>query len=283
MKFFKDLNKMFYKFIWNGDRDRVKRNFLCNDYSQGGLRMIDPYAFALAQKMTWVKVLFDNSFDSSWKTIEFSALDKYGDMLWESYAPECILNDLESSQLADSIRTWYVYRNKAVKDILGVEFCDMGLSQCLWYNRNIRCKSKKFFFYEDWYDKGFVDVSDLINPPHPGFKLFEELILDFDTSSMDRRKYNFLMKNIPHSWFKAKNVKRQDIFNTLVDNLLATQKVPKFSYSTFIDKSCPDKLISFWNCLADDMDDPDWTEIHLRNYNCTIDTRFRAFYFKIFL
>ena len=195
---------------------------------------------------------------------------------------ECVLNNLESSQLADSIRTWYVYRNKAVKDIFGEEFSDMGLSQCLWYNRNIRSKSKMFFFYEDWYDKGIVDVSDLINPPHPGFKLFEELVLDFDISSMDRRKYNFLMKNIPHSWFKAKNVKSQDIFNTLVDNLLATQKVPKFSYSTFIDKSCPDKRISFWNCLADDMEDPDWTEIHLRNYKCTIDTRFRAFYFKIF-
>ena len=30
------------------------------------------------------------------------------------------------------------------------------------------------------------------------------------------------------------------------------------------------------------MDDPDWTEIHLRNYKCAIDTRFWAFYFKIF-
>ena len=65
-------------------------------------------------------------------------------------------------------------------------------------------------------------MSDLINPPHPGFKLFEELVLDFDISSMDRRKYNFLMKNVPYSWFKAKNIKSQDIFNTLVDNLLAT-------------------------------------------------------------
>ena len=50
---------------------------------------LTPYAFALAKKMTMVKLLFDNSFDSSRKTFEFSALDKYGDMLWESYAPEC--------------------------------------------------------------------------------------------------------------------------------------------------------------------------------------------------
>ena len=73
------------------------------------------------------------------------------------------------------------------------------------------------------------------------------------------------MQNIPHSWFKANNVKCQDIFNTFVNNLLETQKVPKFAYSTFIDKSYPDKFISFWHCLADDMEDPNWTEIHLRN------------------
>jgi len=99
---------------------------------------------------------------------------------------------------------------------------------------------------------------------------------------LDRRKYNFLMKNIPHIWFNDENVDNQDYFNTLVDNLLATQKIPKFCYSTFIDKSIPDKRIDFWNGLANDTDEPNWAEIHLRNFKCTIDTRFRAFYFKTF-
>ena len=43
-------------------------------------------------------------------------------------------------------------------------------------------------------------MKDLFNPPLPGFKLFEELILDFDIFRKDRQKYNFLMKNIPESW-----------------------------------------------------------------------------------
>ncbi len=89
--------------------------------------------------------MFDNDFESLWKTIELSALDKYGDMLWTSYAPECILSNV-SSQLADSIRTWYIYRDNAVKDIFNTNFSDIGFIQCLWYNRNVRSKSKKFFF-----------------------------------------------------------------------------------------------------------------------------------------
>ena len=108
--------------------------------------MVDPYTFAMAQKMTWVKLLFDNKIDTVWKAIEMSALEAYGDMLWTSYAPECILNKLRSSQLADSIRTWYVFRDKAVNEIYGCDYSDLGACQCLWYNRNIRSKSKQYFY-----------------------------------------------------------------------------------------------------------------------------------------
>ena len=34
------------------------------------------------------------------------------------FAPECVLNKLHSNLLADSLRTWYVYREKACKEIL---------------------------------------------------------------------------------------------------------------------------------------------------------------------
>ena len=83
---------MFYQFIWNGGNDRVKRVYVCNDFDYCGLRMIDSYNFSLAQKMTWVKRLLDNNFESFWKTIELSGMDRhFGDLLWRSYAPESLL------------------------------------------------------------------------------------------------------------------------------------------------------------------------------------------------
>ena len=57
--FFRKLNTVFLKFIWNGGNDKVKRNFLFNDYSDCGLHMIDVEAFSQAQKMVWVKHLLD--------------------------------------------------------------------------------------------------------------------------------------------------------------------------------------------------------------------------------
>ena len=122
-QFFKDLDKMFYRFIWNGGRDRVKRVYVCNHYEYCGLQMIDPYNFSFAQKMTWVKLLLDNQFESIWKTIELAGMDQqYGDMLWRSFAPECVLNKLHSTLLADSLRTWYVFRERACKEIHNTSF-----------------------------------------------------------------------------------------------------------------------------------------------------------------
>ena len=190
--FFKELDKMFYKFIWNGGNDRVKRVYVRNYFNHCGLRMIDTYNFSLAQNMTWVKLLFDNRYDSFWKTIELSDMDHhYGDLLWNSYAPESLLNNLNSSQLADSLRTWYVYRERACQEIYGKSFSDFGYLQCLWYNRNIRLKTKNYIYYGDWFERGIVYIHDLLNPPLPGSKLFEELVLDFDISRYDRRKFNF--------------------------------------------------------------------------------------------
>ena len=68
---------MFFKCIWSGGKERVKRKILYNDYLQCGLKMINPSAYALTQKMTWVKYLFDENYDSVWKTIELSALETF--------------------------------------------------------------------------------------------------------------------------------------------------------------------------------------------------------------
>ena len=165
---------MFYKFIWNGGNDRVKRQLMCNDFSLAGLRMIDPYTFSLAQKMSWVKMLLDDNYDSLWKTIEMSIIDNFNDkrdILWKANAPEKVLNKLSSSQLAESFQTWYIFRDNFVKSEFDQSYASIGSCQCIWYNKNVRSKSKQYFVYQEWLDKGIVYIDDLLNPPHPGNKL----------------------------------------------------------------------------------------------------------------
>ena len=113
----------------------------------------------------------------------------------------------------------------------------MKIIQCLWFNRNIRSRTKQYLFYEDWYEKGIQFISDLLNPPLPGSKLCEELVLDFDVSQHDRRKINFLMKCIPSSWLQDSNSRNVDLFDIITVGLLSATKVPKFAYS-FFNKTC---------------------------------------------
>ena len=281
--FFKQLNSLLFHFIWNGN-DRVKRQYLCNDISMGGLKMVDPYIFSVAQKMSWVKLLLDPNFNSLWKLIEISALNKFSskdDILWKTYAPSNVVSKLLLCQLAESLQTWYVFREKAVQNEFNEPFSSIGACQCIWYNKNICSKSKHFFLYQDWLDRGIVYVKDLLNPPHPDSKLFEELVLDFNISNRDRRKYNFLMKNIPDQWLIPSDLSPDIIFNEIRSKLVLTKKIPKYAYKIMLDASTPERQVSFWNDLHD-VDQLNWEAIHVNNFKCTIITRIRSFYFKLF-
>jgi len=55
----KDIQKLFLKFLWNGKRNKVKREILTNSYEDGGLKMIDIKLFCQALKMTWIKKYID--------------------------------------------------------------------------------------------------------------------------------------------------------------------------------------------------------------------------------
>jgi hypothetical protein len=33
-----DIEKIFYKFLWNGKKDKIKRSIIINEYEEGGLK-----------------------------------------------------------------------------------------------------------------------------------------------------------------------------------------------------------------------------------------------------
>ena len=60
-------------------------------------------------------------------------------------------------------------------------------------------------------------------------------------------------------------------------------KNPKYAYDIILDSSVPEKQITFWNDLQDPTcDKPNWEKTHIKNFKCTISTRIRSFYYKLF-
>ena len=72
-KLLKDLNELFFNFIWAGT-SRNKKTVLCQEYSNGGLKMVNVNAFNAALKTTWLrKIITDNN--SPWSIILQSMAD----------------------------------------------------------------------------------------------------------------------------------------------------------------------------------------------------------------
>ena len=56
----KEIHALLYNFLWDNKGDKIKRTEMINDYSKGGLKMIDIASFNQALRMKWVKSYLDD-------------------------------------------------------------------------------------------------------------------------------------------------------------------------------------------------------------------------------
>jgi hypothetical protein len=62
-----DIQNIFFRFLWNNKRDKIKRKVIMNNYEEGGLKLphIESYCYAL--KMSWIQKLLNPMNHSQWK------------------------------------------------------------------------------------------------------------------------------------------------------------------------------------------------------------------------
>jgi hypothetical protein len=73
-----DIEKIFYKFLWNGKKDKIKRSIIINEYEEGGLKMTNIQSFYKALKMSWLHKLLDPFNHSPWKALLLGSMQKWG-------------------------------------------------------------------------------------------------------------------------------------------------------------------------------------------------------------
>ena len=65
--FLRELNEIFFNFIWSNKPDKIRRKILTLDNRKGGIKMIHLEKFIDALKVTWLRRALRN--DSPWITI----------------------------------------------------------------------------------------------------------------------------------------------------------------------------------------------------------------------
>ena len=76
----KEIESKCFKFIWNGNPDKIKRNTLTRDFEKGGLKMIDIESYFISLKKSCVRRLTESTC-ANWKLIPLKYFNIFGKTL----------------------------------------------------------------------------------------------------------------------------------------------------------------------------------------------------------
>lgn len=145
------LNTKLYDFIWDNKRDKVKRELLCQDYSRGGLKMINLNVFIMGLKLTWIRRLFTS--EAKWVTL----VKQVESINLNEIAFHTNIKQTENKFWNDVLKAW-----RELKQFNAPSTEPELLSSSLWQNPFIRVGNTPIY-YKTWAKKGVCTINDLVN------------------------------------------------------------------------------------------------------------------------
>ena len=140
----KEVNNLFYNFLWGGRGDKIKRNIMISNYEQGGLKMIDVISFAKALKSNWIKKYLDQNNLAKWKLFFDSHLHDFGGA--SIFKGNLNQKDLLTVGISDPflLELLQIWSEIAFEDRM-VSVTQLR-SQSIWFNSLIRIGNKPVYF-----------------------------------------------------------------------------------------------------------------------------------------
>ena len=158
----KKANKMFYTFVWKS-KDRIKRNTLISDISEGGLSMPDLDSKIHALKASWVlKILNSNEIWSSLGKHFLNLIPEYT-IVKLNFENHNSFPDLKKvPQFYQDVIVSFNKSKICPKPSVKEDF----LNQVLWGNRHITIRKPNTnvyttIFFKEWFSSGIIFVRDL--------------------------------------------------------------------------------------------------------------------------
>ena len=149
----KELNNMFYEFLWEGPA-KIKQSVVVKEYCEGGLKMINLKAFMNSMKITWLRRIIVT--DSPWQsvirnTINFNEIFSFG----TNYI-DLLLPKIKNKFWTDVLKAYseLITANKIEKE-------DQILSCPIFNNIDIKVGNITVCI-KSWHKKGVIHVNDLV-------------------------------------------------------------------------------------------------------------------------
>ena len=110
----RELEKLFFSFIWNGTNHRVKKDVLVKTYEGGGLKMVNLQSFIASMKLFWIRYLITsnrglNNLISGFELTKFLSCGI-------EYV-KTLLKSLENKFWIDVFKSWLELQNAVTESI----------------------------------------------------------------------------------------------------------------------------------------------------------------------
>ena len=110
---FRQIETLFYSFIWNNKRDKIARKTKINTVENGGLKMIDIRTFDKALKISWVKKICDKNLQADWKKLRNFMFGPWNDVwLLNKKSIKQYAVPLSNPFWTDVLKSWAEYIQK---------------------------------------------------------------------------------------------------------------------------------------------------------------------------
>ena len=270
--FLKELNQTLFKFLWNNKPDRIKRSIACRPVSEGGLGMIDIYAYVKALKVIWMRKALDETKVHTWKSLLLSTYPEIKKVVCfgQSYL-SVVIGKVKNNFWKDCLKAFNVFAQNIVPS--NFEEC---LTEPIFYNPNITIDGKPFYNV-NWHQKGITQISEFFNTNGEFLTLLEfKDNFDIDPGYLT---YYGIVQAIK-SYLRKQQIIQTE-FSTFLDDtnvmrkLLSVKKGSKVYYYILTDKTSSIKAESKWEELLNC--EICWKKIYSKPFKTTQDTKLRWF------
>jgi hypothetical protein len=262
------VNAVIYNFIWNYGSEKIKRSVLSGDLEQGGLKMLDLGKMIEANKIMWVKRLFDVEISAFWKRCVDIYLKPFGgkDVLFHSDYERVLLLGIKSIPkfYEDMLISW-----KKVQ---------VPCKSLIWNNRAVLTNGKTLF-WRSFYKEGIIHYLDLVdeNKQPRDYK-----------EGLSWIKWAGLIKLIPkeNQTLQCNGNCGKALDNIIIrlDKQLNLKQVTSRQVYHFLIgqvKVLPTSINRFSQKLGLNVNEVDWRAVLVRPHLSAIETYMKCFQFKI--
>ena len=275
----REVNSLFYDFLWDGKSDKIKRKVMINDFKDGGLRMLDIESFNKALKCSWIKKYLDDENKGKWKLFLDLELECFGGKMFFTY-------NLSKNDLLNRVH----FKDPFLKEVLNIwtevnfepqlKSVEHFHSQTLWFNSVFRI-AKKTFFYSDWSRSGINQVRDLLKDDN-SFLSYQEFKAKFKFTPCPLTYCGVIsmLKIVKKSL--GNNPTETMKHEPMTSKLEKAKKASQVVYKVLVEKkgSLPAKSQEKWmsDCNCTEIN---WKAAYLLTRQCTNSSRLIEFQFKL--